>query len=84
MNMSLERSSVQNMPVLMRSKRPACMAGIMGGMSMRMKTGSRHSFLATALPSSTFRPCNSPFSSTNCCGGSVGLMDICSLPGVTS
>lgn len=44
---------------------------------MRRNTGSTQMRLAISRASSTLRPCNSPLSSTNCCGGSVGLIDIC-------
>ena len=76
----LLRSSVKNRPVSMPSKRLAFSAGIIAGKSMRMNTISRHRRLAMSLPISTLRPCSSPFSLRNCCGGKVGFTDSISLP----
>ena len=76
----MDRSSVQKMPVLMRSQRFAWRPGTIALKSMRMYSGFRQRRLAISLPRSTLRPFSSPLASTNCIGGSVGLIDIVSLP----
>ncbi|MFK4508450.1 hypothetical protein ABIF81_003628 [Bradyrhizobium daqingense] len=58
MYISFERSSVQNMPVLMPSMRPAPIAGIIAGKSIRISSTGRHNRLPSSAANSTLRPCN--------------------------
>ena len=80
MYISLDRSSVQKIPVLIMSQRLAARPGIMVANSVRMYSGARPSLLQHSLASSTRMPFSSPFSSTNCSGGRVGLIDMISVP----
>src|SRR4029450_13461990 len=80
MYISLDRSSVQKMPVLIMSQRLAASPGIMVANSVRMYSGVSPSFLQHSLASSTRMPLSSPLSSTYCKGGSVGFMDMTSVP----
>src|SRR3954468_18328667 len=77
MYMILDRSSVQNVPVLIMSHRLAARPGIMVVTpSIRMYSGVRPSRFAISLPSSGRRPISSPLSFAYCRGGSVGLIDM--------
>src|SRR5215467_12409562 len=80
MYISLDRSSVQKMPVLIMSQRFAARPGIMVANSVRIYSGARPSFLQHSLASSTRMPLSSPLSSTYCSGGKVGLIDMTSVP----
>src|SRR3990170_1725318 len=80
MYISLDRSSVQKMPVLIMSQRLAASPGIVVANSVRMYSGASPSFLQHSLASSTRMPFSSPLSSTYCKGGSVGLIDMTSVP----
>src|SRR5882757_10627254 len=80
MYISLDRSSVQKMPVLIMSQRLAARPGIMVANSVRMYSGARPSFLQHSLARSTRMPFSSPLSSTYCRGGRVGLIDMMSVP----
>src|SRR5437762_2111579 len=80
MYISLDRSSVQKMPVLIMSQRLAARPGIMVANSVRMYSGASPRRLQHALASSTRMPLSSPLSSTYCNGGRVGLIDITSVP----
>src|SRR5215471_16170241 len=80
MYMSLDRSSVKKMPVLIMSQRLAASPGIMVANSVRMYSGVSPSRLQHSLASSTRMPLSAPLSSTYCSGGKVGLIDITSVP----
>ena len=81
--MSLARSSVQKIPVLIMSQRPACKPGTIAENSILMYSDFRHRRLAISSPKVMRMPLSTPLLSTNCMGGSVGLVDITKVPGLT-
>ena len=80
MYISLDRSSVQKMPVLIMSQRLAARPGIMVANSVRIYSGASPSRLQHSSASSTRMPFSWPLSSTYCRGGNVGLIDMISVP----